>query len=576
MTFFNLLCQDSYVQNYVVLLVTAAMVWHVWCCADAFNGMDMATPEVRALFSGVGGAQAEGRAVVIINAQGLIQMTNHNTLEVFGYTKAELHGKSMNLLMPPPFSSAHTGFLRNYIATGRTKVLNRTMQQLGMHKDRQLLPLMITVTRVSGIGEDTMIMGVMEVITPAPGTATLWLSSAGTFMSIDENATDWLAYEPQDLVGMPITTLAVKRHKAIEDALKHARASIMLAQHMHNKEVLSNAGNESGNVMSPLSPRLAHMTARARSTTIARINSGDQYLQLDVLSGPSKMASEMMELVNRNPNQSEWVAENVLLGHKYADPVEVNVTITNAGAGSMQFHVLTLSKSGDTPLPHAASSKMPDDWESEGFRPAPIMHQPSTNHRGRRASVMFKDPETWPPNQELMVVVDNSGRVLHISSALAERLGRTVMAARGNGVTGAMEGLMVEPFAQLHSALASPFPAHAPPPYSCRAGLSVLMQGLGPQGRRQALPFRLALKRRPGNGLEEPYHVATMQQCTLGFVSAAVTLELHRTTGATGLAVDGAVCMMELCAAHACTHAINCLKPPLPDLLLLRCVPCRP
>jgi hypothetical protein len=41
--------------------------------------------------------------------------------------------------------------------------MNRTNSFVAMHKERYVLPVSITVTKVSGIGEDTMFMGILEV-----------------------------------------------------------------------------------------------------------------------------------------------------------------------------------------------------------------------------------------------------------------------------------------------------------------------------------------------------------------------------------------------------------------------------
>jgi hypothetical protein len=50
---------------------------------------------------------------------------------------------------------------------GRGAVINNTTQQVAMHKDKRLQPVMLTVSRISGIAEDSQFLGVMEVRMPA-------------------------------------------------------------------------------------------------------------------------------------------------------------------------------------------------------------------------------------------------------------------------------------------------------------------------------------------------------------------------------------------------------------------------
>jgi PAS domain S-box-containing protein len=45
-------------------------------------------------------------------------MTNKASHTLFGYTKTEMRGKNVSMLMPSPVAEQHTGYIRNYIATG--------------------------------------------------------------------------------------------------------------------------------------------------------------------------------------------------------------------------------------------------------------------------------------------------------------------------------------------------------------------------------------------------------------------------------------------------------------------------
>lgn len=55
-----------------------------------------------------------------------------------------------------------------------------------------------------------MIMGVMEPVAKKPDTCTLWVGMQGQILSCDSAFSDWFAYQPQDLTGAAITSLAVK------------------------------------------------------------------------------------------------------------------------------------------------------------------------------------------------------------------------------------------------------------------------------------------------------------------------------------------------------------------------------
>jgi hypothetical protein len=68
---------------------------------------------------------SELRAVVIINAQSIIQVTNDAVAAVLGYTRTELKGKPLRCILPPSVADHHYSYVRNYIDTGMREALAR-------------------------------------------------------------------------------------------------------------------------------------------------------------------------------------------------------------------------------------------------------------------------------------------------------------------------------------------------------------------------------------------------------------------------------------------------------------------
>lgn len=87
-----------------------------------------------------------------------------NACALLGYQKGELEGKNVNILMPAPFAQHHNRYIRQYIQTGRDRVLNKVTPGVpALHKERYVLPVRLAVTKVSGSNEDPTFMGVLEV-----------------------------------------------------------------------------------------------------------------------------------------------------------------------------------------------------------------------------------------------------------------------------------------------------------------------------------------------------------------------------------------------------------------------------
>lgn len=53
---------------------------------------------------------------------------------LFGYSRGELEGKNVSVLMSNPFSSHHNTYLSNYMSSGKAKILNASQAVVGLHK----------------------------------------------------------------------------------------------------------------------------------------------------------------------------------------------------------------------------------------------------------------------------------------------------------------------------------------------------------------------------------------------------------------------------------------------------------
>ena len=57
---------------------------------------------------------------------------------MFGYTKNELEGVNVALLMPQPFSQRHASYLTRYVATAEPRILDSVREVVALHKVRRL------------------------------------------------------------------------------------------------------------------------------------------------------------------------------------------------------------------------------------------------------------------------------------------------------------------------------------------------------------------------------------------------------------------------------------------------------
>ncbi len=67
--------------------------------------------------------QIDSQAVVSISEDASIDQVNKVLLDIFGYTRNEVLGRNVKLLVPSPWKEKHDGILSRYRATGIAKVI---------------------------------------------------------------------------------------------------------------------------------------------------------------------------------------------------------------------------------------------------------------------------------------------------------------------------------------------------------------------------------------------------------------------------------------------------------------------
>lgn len=102
-------------------------------------------------------------AVITIDCAGNIGSFNPAAEKLFGYIRSEVINRSVNLLMPEPYSSEHSQYLARYMSGQPAGIIGKQVELPGKHKDGSVFPMELAIT-VMEIDETKHFAGILRDI----------------------------------------------------------------------------------------------------------------------------------------------------------------------------------------------------------------------------------------------------------------------------------------------------------------------------------------------------------------------------------------------------------------------------
>ncbi len=92
-------------------------------------------------------------AIITIDSQGIIQSANNATRKLFGWPVKQLLGSDVKMLMSTDQAITHNDFVKNYLKTGKKKVIGFGREVDGQKKDGSIIPIHLSVSEFEVDGE---------------------------------------------------------------------------------------------------------------------------------------------------------------------------------------------------------------------------------------------------------------------------------------------------------------------------------------------------------------------------------------------------------------------------------------
>ncbi|HWQ52351.1 MAG TPA: PAS domain S-box protein [Bryobacteraceae bacterium] len=164
--------------------------------------------------------ESASEGILVVDREGRIDFVNAKTEALFGYTRAELMGIPMEILVPERYRKAHTSDRARFAADPRTRPMGTRMSLAGRRKDGSEFPVEVGLSAVS-IGGGLMQIGFINDISARRQVEDALRQSEQRIRNLLETTSDcvWetdehgvftyispqvfkiLGYEPEELIG---------------------------------------------------------------------------------------------------------------------------------------------------------------------------------------------------------------------------------------------------------------------------------------------------------------------------------------------------------------------------------------
>jgi protein-histidine pros-kinase len=163
-------------------------------------------------------------ATLIVNAVGRLVLVNTQAELLFGYSREELIGQPVEVLLPDRYRSAHLGHRINFFGNPRSRTMGAGLDLSGLRKDGVEFPVEISLSPLQ-TEEGTMVISAIRDITErrraerkfrgllesAPDAVVI-VDRRGEIVLVNSQTEKWFGYSRDELLGHKIEMLIPERY----------------------------------------------------------------------------------------------------------------------------------------------------------------------------------------------------------------------------------------------------------------------------------------------------------------------------------------------------------------------------
>ena len=171
-------------------------------------------------------------AMVMINLDGMIEMVNTQAEHVFGYGRAELLGRPVEMLVPDRFRRNHPSLRGSFFADPQSRPMGAGRDLYALRKDGSEFPVEIGLNPIETDGGSMVLSAIVDisarkqleerfrqVVESAP-SAMVMINRGGMIEMVNTQAERVFGYQRSELLGQPVEILVPERFRRNHPGLR--------------------------------------------------------------------------------------------------------------------------------------------------------------------------------------------------------------------------------------------------------------------------------------------------------------------------------------------------------------------